>query len=228
MATTANRSNSFAIWVSVAVVAALVLVGALVVWMNNSNSASGPVPAAANVNTETGAIAVGAGPNTVDTYVDFMCPYCNQFEQAEGETIKRLIDDGSITLNVHPVSILDRISKGTEFSTRSASAAYCVAESDPDVVLDFVSAMYAHQPAEDSPGLRDDEIVAIAESAGATNSSSCITNGTYMDFATQMTKNLPADPATGRAGTPALVVNGEYVPLKPPYNPQADIVSRLN
>lgn len=225
MAATANKSNAFVIWVSVAVVAALVLVGALVVWMNNIATAPGPAPAAASINTETGAIAIGDGANSVDTYVDFMCPYCNQFEQAEGETIRQLIDDGSITLNVHPVSILDRVSQGTEFSTRSASAAYCVAESDPDAFLDFVSAMYAQQPEESTPGLTDDEIVAIAESAGATNSSACIADGTYMDFATQVTDNLPSDPATGKSSTPTLVVNGEYVTLT--YDPQTDIVARL-
>lgn len=225
MAASAKSNNSFAIWVSVAVVAVLVLVGALVVWMNNTASAPGPVPAAANVNTETGAIAVGDGPNSVDTYIDFMCPICNQFEQAEGETIQQLLDDGSITLNIHPVSILDRVSQGTEFSTRSASAAYCVAESDPDAVLDFVRAMYAQQPAESSPGLTDEEIVAIAESAGATNSSACITDGTYMDFATAMTRNLPTNPANGSAGTPTLVVNGEYVTVT--FDPQTDIVARL-
>lgn len=226
MAATTKSSNSFAIWVSVAVVAALVLVGALVVWMNNTASAPGPVPAAANINTETGGIAVGDGANSVDTYVDFMCHYCNQFEQTEGETIQQLIDDGSITLNVHPVSILDRASQGTKFSTRSASAAYCVAESDPDALLDFITAMYAQQPAESSPGLTDDEIVAIAEGAGATNSSACISDGTYMDFATTMTQNLPTNPATGGASTPALVVNGEYVTVT--YDPQTDIVARLN
>ncbi|GAA2962085.1 DsbA family protein [Microbacterium schleiferi] len=225
MAASAKSNNSFAIWVSVAVVAVLVLVGALVVWMNNTASAPGPVPAAANINTETGAIAVGDGPNSVDTYIDFMCPICNQFEQAEGETIQQLLDDGSITLNIHPVSILDRVSQGTEFSTRSASAAYCVAESDPDAVLDFVRAMYAQQPAESSPGLTDEEIVAIAESAGATNSSACITDGTYMDFATAMTRNLPTNPANGSAGTPTLVVNGEYVTVT--FDPQTDIVARL-
>lgn len=225
MAANAKSSSAFAIWVSVAVVAVLVLVGALVVWMNNTASAPGPVPAAANINTETGGIAVGDGPNSVDTYIDFMCPICNQFEQAEGETIQQLLDDGSITLNIHPVSILDRASQGTEFSTRSASAAYCVAESDPDAVLDFVRAMYAQQPAESSPGLTNEEIVAIAESAGATNSSACITDGTYMDFATAMTRNLPTNPANGSAGTPTLVVNGEYVTVT--FDPQTDIVARL-
>ncbi len=226
MAAAAKRTNWFALWISVAVVAVFVVIGGLVVWMNAAATAPGPVPAAANINTETGAVAVGTGTNTVDTYVDFMCPYCNQFEQAEGDTIQQLIDDGSITLNLHPVTILDRSSQGTKFSTRSASAAYCVAESDPDAFLPFVRAMYAQQPTESSPGLTNDQIASIAESAGASGASSCIADETYAGFATTMTKNLPPDPATGKASTPTLVVNGTYVSVT--YNPQADIVSRLN
>lgn len=226
MAATAKRTNWFALWISVAVVAALVVIGGLVVWMNTAATAPGPVPAAANINTETGAVAVGTGTNTVDTYVDFMCPYCNQFEQTEGDTIQQLIDAGSITLNVHPVSILDNASQGTKFSTRSASAAYCVAESDPEAFLPFVRAMYAQQPAESSPGLTNEQIVSIAQTAGASNAASCITDETYTDFATKMTSNLPPNPATGRASTPTLVVNGEYVSVT--YSPQADIISRLN
>ena len=66
----------------------------------------------------------------MDTYVDFMCPVCNQFEQAYGEAIQGLVDDGTITLNIHPISILDRASQGTEYSTRAANAMYCVAAAD--------------------------------------------------------------------------------------------------
>ena len=52
----ARKTNWFAIWVSIAVVVALVLVGALVVWMNNTANAPGPRPESAGINSETGAI----------------------------------------------------------------------------------------------------------------------------------------------------------------------------
>ncbi|MDO8382625.1 MAG: thioredoxin domain-containing protein, partial [Microbacterium sp.] len=129
MATAGKRTNWFAIWVSVAVVAAVVVAGVAVVLINNaaSNPDPGPAPEAAIVNTETGAISVGDGPDVVATYIDFMCPICNQFEGIYAETLNDLVADGSITLEYHPVAILDNQSQGTQFSTRAANALYCVA-----------------------------------------------------------------------------------------------------
>ena len=89
-----RRASSWCSWSS----------AALVVWMNNSRPTRDPgePPEASNIDTETGAIAGRRRrPDHVDTYIDFMCPVCNQFEQAYGETIQGLVDDGTITLE-HP------------------------------------------------------------------------------------------------------------------------------
>src|SRR6478735_5639221 len=142
-----RKVNWFAIWSSIGVVVALVVVAALVVWMNNTSSGPGETPKASNINSETGAISVGKGSNELDTYIDFMCPVCNQFEQSYGQVIQGLVDDGSITLNLHPISILDRASQGTQYSTRAANAMYCVAVADAEASAPFMQAMYANQPA---------------------------------------------------------------------------------
>src|SRR3546814_1461741 len=113
------------------------------------------------------ALVTGVQTCALPIYIDFMCPVCNDFEQTYGPTLEGLVEDGSITLNIHPISILDRYSSGTEYSTRTAGAAYCVAVDDPANALPFVQAMFANQPAENSSGLTDDEIVAIAQQAGA-------------------------------------------------------------
>lgn len=219
---TAQKTNWFAIWVSTAVVVVVALVIALVVWMNNVATGPGAQPSASNINTETGAIVFGTGTNTVDTYVDFMCPYCNQFEQTEGETIQQLVGDGTITLNLHPISILDRASQGTQFSSRAASAMFAVAEADPDNAYAFLQAMYKNQPEESSTGLTDDEIVSIARDAGVNVTADlekAITSHKYLKFAQSF--GLP----DGASGTPTLVVNGTIV--KVTYNGQADIVANL-
>jgi protein-disulfide isomerase len=218
----ARKTNWFAIWVSVAVVVVLIGVGTLVVIMNNAASGPGETPKGSNINTETGAITFGSGPNTVDTYIDFMCPYCGQFETAEGEGIKQLVSDGKITLGVHPVAILDRLSSGTEFSSRAASAMYAVAVADPDNAYAFLEAMYANQPAENSTGLTDEQIVQIAKDAGVNMTDDlqkAITSHRYIKFA--QAQELPAD----ATGTPTLVVNGDLVQVT--YDIQKDIIDRL-
>jgi protein-disulfide isomerase len=213
MAGTARKTNWFAIWVSVAVVVVLVLVAALVVWMNNSASSPDPVvtPDAAVINSETGAIAVGSGDQTMDTYIDFMCPVCNQFEQAYGEAIQGLVDDGTITLNIHPISILDRQSQGTEYSTRSANAMYCVAAADGTAAVPFMQAMFANQPDEGSTGLTNEQILAIAAGVGVTGIDACVNDGEYSGYVTAMTEKTPVAPGAQGIGTPTIAINGEVI-----------------
>lgn len=223
MAAAQRRVNWFAIWISVAVVVVVAGVAALVIWMNSAASDPGPTPQSAIVDAETGAIVFGEGPDTVETYLDFMCPYCAQFEQAEGETIQGLVASNDITLRVTPVAILDRLSQGTEFSSRAASAMYAIAVADPDNVYAFMQAMFASQPAENTPGLTDEQIVEVARAAGVNVTpelEQSILDHEYLRFA--QTRTLP----DGAGGTPAVLVNGELIQVT--YNPQTDIVSRLS
>jgi protein-disulfide isomerase len=213
MATTARKTNWFAIWVSVAVVVVLGLVAALVVWMNNSASDPGPTtaPSAPSINQETGAIVIGEGENTMDTYIDFMCPVCNQFEQIYGEAISGLVEDGTITHNIHPISILDRASQGTEYSTRSANAMYCVAAADGTAAVPFMQAMFANQPAEGTAGLTNEQILEIAGGVGVTGIDACVNDGEYSGFVTAMTEKTPVAPGASGIGTPTIAVNGEVI-----------------
>jgi len=220
-----RKVNWFAIWISIGVVVALVVVAALVIWMNSSTTTPGEAPQAANIDAETGAIAVGDGPNQLDTYIDFMCPICNQFEQIYGETIQGLVDDGSVTLNIHPISILDRASQGTEYSTRAANAMYCVAVEDAEASVPFMQAMYENQPAEGTSGLTDDEILAIASGVGVTGIDACVNDGRYAKYVADMTEKTPVKPGAAGIGTPTVLLNGEFVDLT--GDPQADLVDAL-
>ncbi|MBN9154999.1 MAG: thioredoxin domain-containing protein [Microbacterium sp.] len=229
MATAVRKTNWFAIWVSVTVVVVIAIIAGLVIWINASATAGNTpgavgtaTPKGSIVNSETGAITFGAGSNTVDTYIDFLCPYCNQFEQSEGPTIKQLIDDGKVTLNVHPVTILDDRSSGTRYSSRAASAMYAVAVADPDNAYAFLEALYAKQPAENTTGLTNNQIVDVAKGAGVNVTADlkdAITSNRYMQFAAS--HELPS----GATGTPTLLVNGSMVGVT--MNPQADILARL-
>ncbi|GAB2830268.1 DsbA family protein [Microbacterium insulae] len=213
MAESPRKVNWFAIWVSVGVVAALVVVAVLVVTLNNQavDPEPGQTPSASNIDAGTGAILVGEADDTLGTYIDFMCPVCNQFEEVYGGEISSLVDDGSITLAIHPISILDSRSQGTDFSTRAANAMYCVAVADAEASLPFMNAMFANQPQEGTPGLTDEEILQIAESAGVTGIESCVNDGVYADYVTAMTEDTPVQPGANGIGTPTITVNGEVI-----------------
>ena len=211
MAAAAGRQNWFAIWVSVAVVAVVAVVVALVVWMNSAATDPGTPPSGSGIDQTTGAVIVGSGEQTLDTYIDFMCPICNQFESTFGDEILDLVNDGTITLNIHPIAILDSRSQGTKFSTRAANAMYCVAEADPDAAVPFMQAVFKNQPAENSTGLTDDQILEIAKSVGVEGIDSCVTDGTYKKFVTSMTEKTPIAPGSSGIGTPTVAVNGETI-----------------
>lgn len=205
MAAAKSNTNWFVIGVSAAVVVVLIALGALVVFLNNQATAPGAAPEGGNVNQKTGAISFGSGEDEVDVFVDFMCPICGDFENVYGEQLQAAAADDKITLNIHPVSILDRYSQNTKYSSRSASAAYCVAEKAPDSFLEFFNNLFAKQPTENTPGYTDEELAGFAEQAGAGAAADCIADGTYMDFVRDQTT------AQEIQGTPTVEVNGERI-----------------
>jgi protein-disulfide isomerase len=123
------------------------------------------VPAGA---TTGGAILIGksSAPVRVEIYLDYMCPYCGRFERANGADLQRLLADGTIRVEMHPLAFLDRASSGSRYSTRAANALVTVADGAPDKILAFNQALYANQPDENTPGLSDDEIAKRALDAG--------------------------------------------------------------
>lgn len=222
MATAVRKTNWFAIWVSVAVVAILVIVAGIVIAMNNRAAGPGAEPSGSIIDTQNGAVTFGKGPNTVETYIDFMCPYCNQFEQSEGADIQQLIKADKVTLKVHPVTILNNSSNPAGYSSRAAGAFYAVAGADPANAYAYLQALYANQPQEGSAGLTDQKLVDIAKSAGVNvtpDLEKAITSNKYQKFA--LSHGLPS----GATGTPTVVVNGTMIPVT--MNFQQDIVPHL-
>jgi len=204
MAAAKSNTNWFAIGVSIAVVVVLVVLGGLVVFLNNQATAPGPTPGGALISEETGAISVGEGETTVDTYIDFMCPVCGQFEEAYGEQLQAAAASDDITLNIHPIAILDFRST-TDYSSRAAAAMYCVAENDPDAAIPFMNLLFQNQPAEGSAGLDDAQLTTYASDAGAQNSADCISEGEYLKFPAAQAKEHEIQ------GTPTVEIDGDRI-----------------
>jgi protein-disulfide isomerase len=205
-----ERRRKVTIWTSVTVVAVLVIAG-LIGWGvlagQDKKTDAGNLTTPSVAVDEGTAFAVGSGPVTVDIYEDFMCPICHEFENQTGATVKQLIADKKVTVRYHPVSILDRASNGTEYSTRSAGAAAAAAVGGK--FAEYHDVLFANQPEENSDGLTDAKLVELGKSVGLGDTfATAVTDRTYDAWATKVTETFSARHYTG---TPTVVVAGKQV-----------------
>ncbi|PJJ73044.1 protein-disulfide isomerase [Diaminobutyricimonas aerilata] len=154
----------------------------------------------------------------VRVYLDYMCPFCAQFEQANSEQLQTLLDEDAITLEIHPISILDRASQGTRYSTRAVAAMGCVAENSPDAFFGVNTAMFENQPAEGTPGLTNEEIAELISGVEGVENvddiEECIQDGDFMNWAQDASTRAQNGPIDGTdeverlESTPLVLVNG--------------------
>ncbi|WP_430591419.1 DsbA family protein [Humidisolicoccus flavus] len=177
------------------------------------------------VAERTDSVEVGADPIATSDrddvvqivlYVDYICPGCGAFEAANAATIEQFVQQGIATVEYHPVSVLDRYSLGSKYSTRAANAAACVADISPDTFFAYNRLLFDNQPPEGSTGLDDSELIALADQAGAEsmqNIETCVTEGTFNSWVQASTSLAFSEPIPGTdgetiTGTPAVFVNG--------------------
>lgn len=196
--------------VSAAVVAVLVGLAALTYAVTRPNDDPGTVPQASAIDPETGAIAVGSGAREVGVYFDVLCPVCGDFEARFGGELDDLVAEGEITLNLHPIAILDARSSD-DYSSRGASAVYAVAVQSPEAAMEYQQLLFAEQPEEGGEGLSDGRLVELAEQVGAPEAAADIEAGTYIDFVRYQTPRTPPQPGTNRVSTPTIALGGEIV-----------------
>lgn len=151
-----------------------------------------------------GAEAEAGQPVKVVAYIDFICPVCKRFESTYNEALTGLRNDGKISLEYRPLGFLDRQSS-TNYSSRAANAAACVADKAPEKYAEYVDTLFANQPAEGSAGLSDDKLKSLASDIGA-DINSCVDDKMfrpYVKYSTQLASNI------GITGTPTIFVDGK-------------------
>jgi protein-disulfide isomerase len=218
------------IFASVAVIAIIVIV------LVNFQRPAGPGPQnmlSDGIKISTGMVAVPTAaleaeanpvPNAVDEdsdvidiqiYVDYLCPFCKVFEDTNTEQLEAWLDRGAVTVEIHPISILNSNSMGTQYSTRAANAAACVADTSPDSFWAVNKALFASQPDERTAGLSDDELLDVISEAGVTSTDaleSCVRDQTFKSWVGDATLRaldgtVPNSEAVVK-GTPTVVVDG--------------------
>jgi protein-disulfide isomerase len=158
---------------------------------------------------------------SIRIYLDYFCPVCNAFETANKSQLTSWLEKGAVTLEIHPISILDRSSLGTAYSTRAANAAACVANYAPDDFWTFTQEMYVKQPTEDTVGLSNSQILAVIKDAKVHDISQitpCVNNEKFKAWVSSATTRalngpLPDSSVKSVTGTPTVIVDGVSYPI---------------
>jgi protein-disulfide isomerase len=158
----------------------------------------------AGATQEGDGILTGDGPVRVDAFIDFLCPFCKQFELSSGPALAGLIADGQINLVYHPMNFLDEAST-TNYSTRAAAASGCAA--DRGRFLEYARALFVSQPPEGGAGLSDAELAGLGGAAGLDGAAfaACLSDAPYLDWPSYVTARATA---LGVSGTPTVLVAG--------------------
>jgi len=199
-------------WITVIAVLALFLAGVIgysVYHSQKPTTFAVPTGVTDDGGSQAGLHVAGSGPVKVEVYLDYLCPFCKQFETSATPTINQMLADNKITLVWHTLSILDANTSPPGYSRRAANAAACA--SGYGKLKEYGEALYAHQPAEGSAGLTDDQLIDVAGPVGLNQPefAQCVRNGTYKDWAG--TVNDKAAQA-GIVSTPTVLVNGKKLP----------------
>lgn len=157
-----------------------------------------------------------SGKVDIRVYLDYLCPYCGDFEKTNGDQIKEWVTSGAATVEIHPIAILTTRSNGTKYSERAANAAACVADAQPNAFFDYNSLLFLNQPAEGTDGLSDDQLKKYAAQAGVENTAavnSCIDDSRFVSWVRAATERATSGPLPGTdvpaaTGTPIVLVNG--------------------
>ncbi|GIG65278.1 DsbA family protein [Phytomonospora endophytica] len=200
-----RKRTLIAVGVAVAVLVVGGAIGYGIYQGNKESKVTEPIAATVNYGFQT-----GNGPVTVDLYVDFMCPACKAFEQTYEQQLQQAAQAGQITLIKHPVAILNRMSQGTDYSTRAGASSVCAANDGK--FTEFSTALFAAQPQENTSGLTNGELTDIGKGVGLGDTFANCTNAqTYAAWIDKGTEKASED---GLSGTPYVKINGESVELK--------------
>jgi protein-disulfide isomerase len=145
--------------------------------------------------------AADGEPVPVVVYVDVNCVHCADFEETYEEKIGSWLDAGDITYEYRTVAFLDRGSP-TNYSSRGANAAACVADSNPESYWDFMTAIFGNY---ENGELKNAELADMAESVGAGDAADCIQNDGFRAFVNYTDRLARVDYISG---TPTVYVNG--------------------
>jgi protein-disulfide isomerase len=191
------------------VVALLVVaaVAGFVVQSQRSRSSGQPVVTPAVVNGPDNGVVRGraSAPVLVDEYGDFTCPVCQRFQATMGPTIARLVRQGTIRFNYHPIALLLQNGQDTY---QAANAALCAGDVSAANFWKLHDALFANQEPEGAGIWTAQFMVGFGHQHGVSGSAydQCVTSGKYTGYITQITQQAQQ---RGVNATPTIYINGQ-------------------
>ncbi len=196
--------------------------------INNPNVVNGAAPTGTPTPTPITTV-----PN-ITVYLDYQCPVCGKFEEAQHAQLSDWVKLGAATVEIHPVAFLDgyRDNYSTNFSQNVANAAVCVADQAPNSFFNYSAYLYANQMPEGGAGPSDSQLLQWAKDSGVGSASSAvetcikskkfvpwvlfeatkyIKDRTNKDYASHWFEQIPGWTTPPGKGTPLVLINNQTV-----------------
>ena len=137
---------------------------------------------------------------TMDLWVDYSCPHCQEFEATNDAALSTLVAAGKLAVTYHNIQIV------TDYGTEAGNAAACMAVHDPNAWPAFNAALYANHSADTDSWTSSDLARFATANGGGDATQKCIEAATYRSW---ITANTEASAEAGVTGTPTMFINGE-------------------
>jgi protein-disulfide isomerase len=189
-------------WAPIALLVVAVVAGIAVQSARSNSHSTQAVPAHALGPNGGELLGRPTAPVLVEEYGDFQCPICGQWERTVYPTVRRLVDQGRIRFQYHPIAFI-----GPE-SLAAANAAE--AAGDEGKFWAYHDLLFADQAPENSGALTTDRLLALGRQLGLTSPQfqQRVRDGTYDNWIRQATDQASQQ---GVVQTPTVLVNGRQV-----------------
>jgi protein-disulfide isomerase len=218
----ARRKRLYAVYGSVLGVLVIAVVVALVVQNAMAPKTPTLVPTAAVADTTGGisaadgmAIPIGNSSAKVKltVYEDARCSACKAYETTFTPAYKKLVQDGTLELLIHPVTLIDAVQGGS--GSLHAGNAFACAQ-DAGKFEDYHDIVYGNQPAETTDSFASDTtLITLAKQVPNLDSKAfetCVNSHKYFDWVRKNYADLNKM-SDNKPSTPTIYANGSAFTL---------------
>ncbi len=197
----------------VAVVVVLIGVGGWAIKNAADENASETEVVTPRNTTENGidypaATKAAANAPLVETYEDFLCSHCGDFEASTGAYLRQKADAGEISLRFNPMTIMDGEAEEGPAHDVMNSAICTVDTQGPESFWKMHTALFGQKYYAGTAPPASADLLKIAEGLGVTGLDSCVKTSKFVPW---LNKAREAAQERGVTGTPTIFVDGKKI-----------------